>query len=146
MDRLRALVWSLAVLLAATTALPARAQTPAEPAPDPAATPVLAYRWPASVPEAPQPLDRPAAPGESVLTMVPATAAVLRPDGLRRPSTGTYTAIGAVLGALAGTAALYMSHDCFEVGAMCGIGIPVFAGGGAVVGGLVGFAIGKLGK
>jgi hypothetical protein len=145
MDWFRARVWGLVVLLAATTALPARGQAPAAPAPDTAA-PVLAYRWPAPVREAPQPLDDPAAPGGTVLTMVPASAAALRSSGSRRPSTGTYTAIGAVLGALAGTAALYMSYDCFETGAMCGIGIPVFTGGGAVVGGLVGFAIGKLGN
>lgn len=146
MDGFRARVCGLAVLLVAAAALPARAQAPAEPGAGTAATPVLAYRWPPPVREAPRPLEHPSAPGESVLTMVPASAAALRPGGSRRPSTGTYTAIGAVVGALAGTAALYLSYDCFEVGAMCGVGIPLVAGGGALVGGLVGFAIGKFGK
>ncbi|HYR09990.1 MAG TPA: hypothetical protein VEQ60_19605 [Longimicrobium sp.] len=64
----------------------------------------------------------------------------------RRMSVGGYTAAGAVVGALLGTAALYLTYDCTETGSMCGLGIPLFAGGGAVVGGVVGYVAGRLGR
>lgn len=72
-------------------------------------------------------------------------AAVLRPGERRSPSVAGYTAAGAVAGALAGVAVLYLANgdNCTETGSMCGIGIPLYAGAGALGGGVLGFLIGK---
>jgi hypothetical protein len=63
-----------------------------------------------------------------------------------RLSIGGYTAVGAVIGALLGTAALYVTEDCTETGSMCGLGIPLYGGAGAIVGGLVGYVTGRVGR
>lgn len=59
------------------------------------------------------------------------------------------TVTGALLGAAVGTLAFLAQanvEDCTSTGSMCGLALPLFAGGGAVVGGVVGFVIGSRGK
>lgn len=72
-------------------------------------------------------------------------AAVLAPDQRPGPSVAGYTAAGAVAGALAGVAVLYLANgdNCTETGSMCGIGIPLYAGAGALGGGVLGYLIGR---
>jgi hypothetical protein len=136
----------LALLLVAASAAPAHAQSSAEPRPAEAAVPVLAYQWPSPVPTAAPSANPSVSVDDPVLTRLPSRVEPLHAVDSRRMSVGGYTAVGAVVGALLGTAALYLGYDCTETGSMCGLGIPLFAGGGALVGGLVGFVTGKVGS
>jgi len=59
------------------------------------------------------------------------------------------TVTGALLGAAVGTLAFLAGadvDDCTSTGSMCGLALPLFAGGGAAVGGVAGFVIGSRGK
>jgi hypothetical protein len=47
--------------------------------------------------------------------------------------------IGAVAGAAIGTAVLFGPADCRTGESMCGVGIPLYVGGGALAGGLIGY-------
>jgi hypothetical protein len=136
----------LVALLASASAVPAHAQRFTDPAPAVATVPVLAYQWPSPVQAAARHADSPVASVDSVATLLPVRVETLRAADSRRLSVGGYTAAGAVLGALLGTAALYMTEDCTETGSMCGLGIPLFGGGGALVGGLVGYVTGRVGR
>lgn len=74
---------------------------------------------------------------------IPAPAAL---RGARERSPRRTAAIGALAGAAAGTVVFLatMGDGCGETGSMCGLGIPVFVGGGAVVGGVVGWIVGAV--
>ncbi len=47
--------------------------------------------------------------------------------------------IGAVAGAAIGTAVLFAPGNCRSGESMCGVGIPLYVGGGVLVGGLAGY-------
>lgn len=47
--------------------------------------------------------------------------------------------IGALLGAAAGTVLTFASSDCRTGYSMCGLALPLYAGGGALIGGLAGY-------
>jgi hypothetical protein len=140
----RAAVRLLAVLLVAASAAPAHAQSSAQSAPADATVPVLAYRWTSPVPATAPLAESTVASVDSVPTLLPVRVATLHAADARRLSVGGYTAAGAVLGALLGTAALYLTEDCTATGSMCGLGIPVYGGAGALIGGLVGYVTGRL--
>lgn len=147
MNGFRATLRVLAVALTAAAAAPAHAQAPADAAGDAVAVPVLAYQWPAPVRHAPQPTDDLAPAADAAPTLLAVSVEAIGAEDARRMSVGGYTAAGAVLGALLGTAALYLTEDgCTETGSMCGLAIPLYAGGGAVAGGLVGYLIGRSGS
>ena len=91
----------------------------------------------------------------------PAFAQALRQSGLQRPavvlspsvvtwqdggkrSTLRPVLIGALIGAVAGTAVLYATYDCGSTGSMCGLGIPLFGGAGALIGGGAGYVWSRL--
>ena len=61
----------------------------------------------------------------------------------RRSATG-FTIGGAVAGALIGSTLLFAPANCRTAESMCGLGLPVYAGGGAIIGGLIGYRIGTL--
>lgn len=76
---------------------------------------------------------------------LPGAAGLLGRQGSRRSSAAGYTLGGAVAGALVGVGALYLTNwdNCTETGSMCGLGIPLYAGAGALGGGLVGYLVGR---
>ncbi len=47
--------------------------------------------------------------------------------------------VGALLGAAAGTVLTFASSECRSGYSMCGLALPIYAGGGALVGGLAGY-------
>lgn len=51
---------------------------------------------------------------------------------------------GAVAGALIGSILLFAPANCRDTGSMCGLGLPLYAGGGAIIGGLIGYLIGTV--
>ena len=87
---------------------------------------------------------------ESVPAQTPVRLSVQRPTSavLRAPitsqaqekrSTIKPVAIGALVGAVVGTVVLVSAYDCRSTGSMCGLGIPLYTGGGALIGGAVGY-------
>jgi hypothetical protein len=49
--------------------------------------------------------------------------------------------VGAILGAAGGTIILFAPKNCRDTGSMCGLGLPLYAGGGALVGGVLGYIV-----
>ena len=62
----------------------------------------------------------------------------------RRWTVAGYTLTGALAGAAAGMAVLFASEDCRTPESMCGLGIPLYTGSGAAVGGLIGYVVGRI--
>lgn len=52
-------------------------------------------------------------------------------------------AIGALIGAVAGTGLLFASNNCRTPESMCGLSIPLYVGGGALIGGVAGYVATK---
>lgn len=49
--------------------------------------------------------------------------------------------VGALVGVAAGAALTFASSDCRSPESMCGLNLPVYAAGGALVGGAIGYVI-----
>lgn len=76
---------------------------------------------------------------------LPVTAGLLGRQGSERSSSAGYTIGGAFAGALLGVGVLYLTNwdNCTETGSMCGLSIPLYAGAGALGGGLLGYLVGR---
>ena len=73
----------------------------------------------------------------------PAPALAISPAAAaRRRSATAFTVGGALAGAVIGTVVLFAPAHCRTAESMCGLLLPVAAGGGAAIGGLIGYLIG----
>jgi predicted TIM-barrel fold metal-dependent hydrolase len=98
-------------------------------------------------------LATPAARGATAAPMlVPAAAGRPRSVRLDGASTRTdhhtagrhrATAVGGVIGALGGASVPLVSRNCRTPESMCGLNVPIYVGGGALVGGITGYVVSR---
>lgn len=77
--------------------------------------------------------------GESARAYALESQQTSRAPSRRGRSVAAYTIGGAAIGAAVGIAILLAPGNCRTVGSMCGLGIPLYGGAGAVAGGLIGY-------
>lgn len=136
---LLALVAFFAIATLASIATPAQAQRITE-----AALIAVQDALPADTPPSPARLF-PLPLGEDLIQL-PYGVFLLGSEDSRRGSVRRHVTIGALAGAVVGITGLYLTNwsNCTMTGSMCGlVGIPLYGGAGAVVGGAVGYILGR---
>lgn len=80
---------------------------------------------------------------ESLISYVSAEGSVLTSEHSRRWSATRYTLTGALAGAVLGSILFFVLADeeCRTPESMCGLGLPLYAGAGALAGGATGFIL-----
>ena len=96
-----------------------------------------------SLPGKDSPTSAPLSALDEAATSFGSDIAVFSVSEIRRSRAGTYSIVGAVLGAAIGTVALFTREGCRTPESMCGLGLPLYAGGGAIAGGAVGYFIAR---
>ncbi len=77
--------------------------------------------------------------GERTPPLLPRSIQSVEASSAARPNSAVHTVGGAIVGALIGSAILFAPSRCRQVESMCGAAIPLYAGGGAAIGGLLGY-------
>lgn len=137
MRSIRPLLAPAIAAICAMMAAPAHAQRVADLAPD-------APSYVQQAPAAPRPIL--AASRDLAPALRPAPVDAPEAVAPRRLSTAGHAAVGAAAGAgagvLASLAMFAVDEDCRRSESMCGLAIPVFIGGGALTGSVVGLVVG----
>jgi hypothetical protein len=81
-------------------------------------------------------VSRPAGVNRSVAQVAPVALAWQSREG---KSSKLPIVVGALAGAGVGVIALFAQSDCRRVESMCGLAIPLYVGGGALLGGAIGY-------